>query len=156
MTRIYSAIVVARPIDLVYDYVTTPRSWPRWHPSSLGVSGAVDHSLEVGEEVREEFLTAGRTGFALWTVAECERPNRWVIEGKVEGEGAGTVTYSLTARPEGTLFEREFVYQVRSPLVALMNWLVLRHRIAAESELAVRQLKQVVEGGVLEKGRVFT
>src|SRR4051812_35507286 len=31
------------PIEEVFDFLTTPANWPRWHPSSLKVTGAADH-----------------------------------------------------------------------------------------------------------------
>src|SRR6478735_4251189 len=49
-TRIVSVTQIDRPAGVVFDYVTTPAHWPTWHPSSLAVSGAVDHPLDPGEE----------------------------------------------------------------------------------------------------------
>src|SRR5437867_6277649 len=49
MTQIATSIQIARPRDEVFAFVTTPGNWPKWHPSSLGVRGATDHSLAVGE-----------------------------------------------------------------------------------------------------------
>ena len=51
MTRVYNTIWIRAPIERVFDYVTTPGNWPVWHPSSLGVSGATDHSLDPGERI---------------------------------------------------------------------------------------------------------
>lgn len=70
MTRIFTSTIIHRPIDLVFDYVTTPGNWPRWHPSSLAVTGATDHSLAVGEQLEETFRVAGRSGRVVWTVTE--------------------------------------------------------------------------------------
>ena len=57
-TRIVTVAQIQRPATVVFDYVTTPAHWPTWHPSSLGVSGAVDHSLDIGEQATEEFRVA--------------------------------------------------------------------------------------------------
>jgi uncharacterized protein YndB with AHSA1/START domain len=51
MSRIYTSATIRWPVEVVFDYITTPGHWPEWHPSSLGVSGATDHSLAVGEQV---------------------------------------------------------------------------------------------------------
>ncbi|MDQ5817408.1 MAG: SRPBCC family protein [Actinomycetota bacterium] len=144
MTQIYTTIQIQTPIQRVFDYVTTPGNWPVWHPSSLGVSGATDHSLEPGEEVTEEFLVAGRRGRVVWTVRERVAPRRWVIDGRVEG-GGGTITYTATPHDAGTTFEREFVYATPNRLLALLDRLVLRRRIEAESAEALRRLKSVLE-----------
>lgn len=145
MTRVYKSIQIHAPIEQVFDYVTTPGNWPEWHPSSLGVRGATDHSLEPDEQVTEEYLVAGRRGSVVWTVRERTAPRRWVIEGQVAGGGGGTITYTLTPQDGGTLFERDFVYTMPNLLLALLNSLVLRRRVEAESTEALRRLKDVLE-----------
>jgi uncharacterized protein YndB with AHSA1/START domain len=75
MTRILSTAYINQPVEMVFEYVTTPGNWPQWHPSSLGVEGATDHSLVVGETCVEAFKVAGRYGRARWTVIERESVN---------------------------------------------------------------------------------
>jgi uncharacterized protein YndB with AHSA1/START domain len=145
MTCIHKTILIKAPIEQVFDYVTTPGNWPDWHPSSLHVSGATDHSLEPGEQVTEEFRVAGRHGRVVWTVRGRDAPLSWVIDGQVEGGGGGTITYTLTPHEEGTTFEREFVYRMSNPLLALLDRLVLRRRVERESAEALRRLKEVME-----------
>jgi uncharacterized protein YndB with AHSA1/START domain len=145
MTRVYTTIQIDTPIQRVFDYVTTPGNWPEWHPSCLGVSGATDHSLEPGEKVTEEFRVAGRRGRVLWTVREREFPSHWVIDGRAEGGGGGTITYTLKPHNGDTTFERELVYTMPNLLLALLDRLVLRRRVEAESAEALWRLKQVLE-----------
>ena len=145
MSRIDTAIQIRRPIEQVFDYVTTPANSPKWHPSSLSVSGAIDHSLEVGEQVTEDFIVAGRRGHVVWQVRERIAPRRWVIEGQIEKGGGGTITYSLAPLHDGTKFEREFVYTMPNMLTEALDWLFIRRRIEAESVEALRRLKEVVE-----------
>ena len=144
-TRIRNSVVIDRDLDHVFDYVTTPANWPKWHPSSLAVSGAVDHPLELGEQVTEDFLVAGHRGRAVWTVVAREVPERWVIAGEVDGRKAGAVTYTLTSAGAGTQFEREFVYSSPNALFAMLNRLRIRGEVERESAEAVRRLKQVLE-----------
>jgi uncharacterized protein YndB with AHSA1/START domain len=153
MTRIRTTISIDEPAERLFEYVTTPGNWPEWHPSSLGVSGATDHSLEPGEKVSEEYSVAGRRGRVLWTVREREAPRRWVIDGEVEGGGEGTITYTLTPDDGGTLFERDFVYAMPNVLLALLDRLVLRRRVEAESAEALRRLKATVEGNPGRAGK---
>ena len=102
MTRVYTTIQIYAPVERAFDYVTTPGNWPEWHPSSLKVSGATDHSPKPGEQVTEEFYVAGRRRRVVWTVREREAPRRWLIEGQIQGGGSGTVTYILTPHAPGT------------------------------------------------------
>jgi Polyketide cyclase / dehydrase and lipid transport len=148
-TRIVTIATIERPDTVVFDFVTTPAHWPVWHSSSLAVSGATDHSLVTGEQVTEEFRVAGRRGRAVWTVAERDRPRRWVIEGTIDGRPAGTVTYALTPAEHGTRFERDFTYRAPSLWFMTLNELFLRARIRSESDKAVSQLKRVLEAAPL-------
>src|SRR5690242_17223576 len=106
MTRIYTKATIHCPAETVFEYVTTPGHWPEWHPSSLAVTGATDHSLEPGEQVEETFQVAGRRGRVVWTVSERDAPRRWVITGKIlNSASGGIVSYALTPRADGTMFE---------------------------------------------------
>jgi len=145
MTRIYTTATICCSVERAFAYVTTPGHWPEWHPSSLAVTGTTDHSLAIGEQVEETFRVAGRRGRVIWTVRERDVPRKWVIEGKIlNSRNGGVVTYLLTPEGEITYFEREFVYPV-PPLYRLLDRLVLRGRIEAESVEAVRRLKQRLE-----------
>ena len=150
-TRIRSSVEIARDPDLVFDYVTTPANWPKWHPSSLGVSGAVDHPLDLGEQVTEDSLVAGRRGQAVWTVVEREAPERWVIAGEVNGRPAGAIIYTVTAAGAGTRFDRELVYASPNLLFAVLNRISIHARIERESAEAVLRLKQILESSA-ERG----
>jgi uncharacterized protein YndB with AHSA1/START domain len=146
MTRIYTTSHIRKPVEQVFDYVTTPGHWPEWHPSSLAVNGNTDHSLQVGEQVTEDYRVAGRRGRVVGQVCERVVPHRWMIEGKLVGRtGGGTVAYTLTSEDTGTFFEREFVYPTPNVVYAVLDWLIFRRQITAESSQALRQLKQILE-----------
>ena len=49
MTRVVSTIRIRRDIADVFDFLTTPKNWPEWHPASISVAGPTDHSLTIGE-----------------------------------------------------------------------------------------------------------
>ena len=100
-TRIHNSVSIGRDPDVVFAYVTTPANWPKWHPSSLAVSGTTDHPLDLGEQVTEDFLVAGRRGRVVWTVVEREAPERWVIAGEVEDGRPGRSPTPSRAREPG-------------------------------------------------------
>jgi hypothetical protein len=110
------------------------------------VAGAVDHSLQVGEEVWEAFSVAGRKGRAKWIVRERRVPALWTIDGQSEGGGGGaTITYSLSATDTGTRFVRNMVYHMPNLALAALDRLSFHDRIKAESEEALRTLKVELE-----------
>jgi hypothetical protein len=69
-----------------------------------------------------------------------------VIVGAIESsQGGGTITYTLRQRPDGVFFEREFIYPTFNALFAVLDTLILRRRVQAESEEATRRLKAKME-----------
>jgi uncharacterized protein YndB with AHSA1/START domain len=145
MTRICNSIQISRPIEQVFDFITTPCNWPQWHPASVSVSRSADHSLLQGEEVTEDISVVGRRGEVIWLVRERCAPRRWVIDGKAKDGGRATITYTLTRYPAGTNFERELVYTIPNVLLAILDWLVIRSGMKAESVEALQRLKRVLE-----------
>lgn len=143
--ELHSDTVIARAPAEVFDFVASPANWPRWHPSSIAVSGALDHPLQVGEQVIEDYIVAGRRGRATWTVTDSDAPRRWRIDGHSEGGGRAWITYTLTEQAGMTRFERTMLYRMPNLLAAMLDPLLTRDKIAAESAQAVRQLKEVLE-----------
>jgi uncharacterized protein YndB with AHSA1/START domain len=100
MARIVTAVIIRRPIGAVFDYVTTPANWPKWHPASRAVSGAVDRPLLAGEEVAEDFVVGGRAGRCVWRVTKREAPHLWTIAASAPQVQA-EIGYRLSAQGAG-------------------------------------------------------
>lgn len=144
---VQNQILIQKPVEEVFEYVTTPGNWPEWHPSSREVSGTTDHSLDIGEQVREAFKVAGREGEVVWTVTDKQVPVKWVIEGEiVNGKGTGgTISYVLTSQNGATLFERTFEYRLIKYWHYLLNELFAERKVRRESRQAVEALKTALE-----------
>jgi uncharacterized protein YndB with AHSA1/START domain len=143
--RIVTQIHINRAMEEVFDFLTTPGNGPRWHPSSLGVRGAVDHSLDVGEQVTEDYRVAGQNGTAVWTVRERAAPIRWVIDGVAESGSAAIITYTLTGDAHGTQFQRELELTKLPARDPKTDVAAFQRAVEAESAEALRQLKKVLE-----------
>jgi hypothetical protein len=144
MTRIVVAISIHRPIGVVFDYITTPANWPAWHPASRSVSGSVDHSLLIGEQVTEEFVAGGRHGSCVWQVTRREVPYLWTITTstpKVQAE----ITYQLSAQGETIIFERELTYVTSDLWFWVLDFLLMRRRMNRESRIVLERLKERLE-----------
>jgi len=59
--------------------------------------------------------------------------------------GAATLTYTFRRSAAGTLLTEEFSYHMPNPLLAIVDRLIVRQRIASESAEAVRHLKALLE-----------
>jgi uncharacterized protein YndB with AHSA1/START domain len=145
MTRICNSIQISQPIEQVFDFITTPAKWPQWHPASVSVGRNADHSLRQGEKVTEDISVVGRRGQVTWLVRERSAPRRWVIDGNGKDGGRATLTYTLTPHPDGTNFEHELVYTMPNPLLAVLDWLIIRSRMRADSTQALQRLKRLLE-----------
>src|SRR3984893_10955254 len=144
MTRIVVAINIHRPIGAVFDYITTPANWPAWHPASRAVSGSVDHSLLIGEQVAEEFVAGGRHGSCVWQVTRREVPYLWTITTSTPQVQA-EITYRLSAQGETIIFERELTYVTSGLWFWVFDLLLMRRRMNRESRIALERLKERLE-----------
>jgi hypothetical protein len=144
-TRLLHAITIACAPAQAYDYACAPGHWPEWHPSSLRLFGAVDHALPAGATFEEDVRAGGRNGHLRWTVVEAQRPARWIATAEVDNGARLSLTYRFAPHGDGTAFERELAYELSSPWLRVLDALVLRRRIAAESALSLRQLKAALE-----------
>jgi uncharacterized protein YndB with AHSA1/START domain len=143
--RFVTTTLIRRPVERVFDFLTTPANWLLWHPSSLKVTGAVDHPLQPGEQVTEEFVVAGQFGTAVWTVRECSAPHHWLIDGVAANGNRATITYTLRQHDKDTAFERVMVLtrlQTEPPEEALEGF---RRQVDAECIEALRRLKVLLE-----------
>lgn len=80
--------MIARPVDEVFDWVTTPGFWPQFSPVALRIE-AYDRSraLRAGELFREHVRNGARRGHFDWTVEVLERPHRCVLTGSPAARG---------------------------------------------------------------------
>ena len=67
-TRIRNSVSLSKDPEAVFAYVTTPANWPKWHPSSIGVSGPADHQLGDRLGIRAKVETDSAE--AVWRLRE--------------------------------------------------------------------------------------
>ena len=144
MTRIVVAVSIHRPLEAVFNFVTTPANWPKWHPASRAVSGSADHSLLIGEEVTEEFVAGGRHGSCVWQVTQRAAPYLWTITTSTPQIRA-EITYRLAGQGENTLFERELTYVTSGTWLWVLDFVLLRRRMDRESRVALERAKELLE-----------
>ena len=145
MTNVHSSVHVNQPVEKVFDYVTTASNWPKWHPSTVSVSGAVFHPALEGETIVETVRFGIARDRFTWKVEERQSPNRWVIRATSDRYRQKVrIAYTLTAEDDGTLWKREMCFDIRKSL-QLLDKLLFSKLVKKNSETAVRQLKEVME-----------
>jgi uncharacterized protein YndB with AHSA1/START domain len=138
------SIHIEQPVEKVFDYITTASNWPKWHPSTVSVSGAVFHPALEGETIVEKVKFGIARDRFTWKVVERKPPNRWVISGTSDNRQKVRIAYTLTPDGEGTLWEREMRFEIPK-LLELPDRLLFSKLVKRNSETAVRQLKELME-----------
>jgi Polyketide cyclase / dehydrase and lipid transport len=107
MSQVSHHFVVARPLQAVFDVVTTVGLWPQWHPATRGVEGDIDHPARLGDRVTEHVTIAGIEGSGTWTVTEYDPPRHLALEAYL-AFGYLRISYWLAAAAGGgTRFQRD-------------------------------------------------
>jgi hypothetical protein len=128
--------IADRPIDAVFDVVTTARYWTEWHPATRGVEGDVDHPARLGDRIVEHVTIAGIEGTGTWTVVEHDRPHHLALETEL-AVGRLRISYQLAAVVGGTRFQRDLDFPELGPQIAAV--------MGAQSQAGVASLARLVE-----------
>ena len=138
------AVVIARPLDEVFAFVSDARNRPSWDDSVDSEELTSPEPIGVGSTVRTRMRSMGRDYEIDWEIVEHEPPTRQRIEStsgpfsttlvyELAGDGDRTsVRFSVTGRPTGLL-------RLMQPLIARTSQRNL--------DQAFARLKRVLEDG---------
>lgn len=145
---IETEIVIRRPPEVVFDYVSKPWRWHEWHPGSQWAQRGPD-LLEVGQRFTEvaamrpvRWLPFRLSSALKYVVHECERPRIWEVRGTSPRIDL-RIRYELE-EASGTRFKRMFEYLVKGAM-ATVEPVLLRPRMKAQSVQALTRLKKRLE-----------
>jgi uncharacterized protein YndB with AHSA1/START domain len=143
MQRIVHTVELRAPPQEVFDFVTNPVQWVRWHPATHSVRGVEDRPLRLGERVIEHIQAAHREFDAEWKVVACEAPQLWQLE-TATPLGASVLTYSLQSSASGgTRFERTCTFRSEGAW-SLLDANVTKWMLAAQAKKALKNLRRIV------------
>ena len=162
MHRKVTSAVVARPVDEVFDWVTTPGWWPQVSPTTLGIETAdANRPLRAGDRFREQVWIHGWRGHIDWTVELLERSNRCVLTGVSSGEGivsrlaghdAVRMELTLSGDAQQTHVTRELSYHV-GIAEAVGDLLGFGEAFDAAAEITIATMVSVLENPLLRGSR---
>jgi uncharacterized protein YndB with AHSA1/START domain len=151
LVTIESFVLIGRPAEAVFEFVTNASLWHHWHPATAAVTATSLRSLRQGEQVTESIRT-GRWNFsATWTVLACDPAALWVIAASPP-QGDARIVYEL--RSDGaalTRFFRTLAYRSRRWPWTMSDGNLTRSVLTRQSERALANLKRVLEGGGPER-----
>lgn len=154
--ELHNDILIERPPQAVFDYVTQPWRWHEWHPSSLWGNDP-GHALAVGEHFDERIMVQPLAPLpprirraVRYQVLASEPPLLWETRGEM-ANGWLQIRYQLKIASNGTRFHRQLNFDVSGPLRLLRPLLTRRQQ--AVSAIALTQLKGVLESSADTGGR---
>ena len=103
-------IVIAAPAEKIFDYVTNPKSWPEWLPSSHHID-CEDRPMRFGDTFHEHWSTRSGRVDLDWVVIACDRPSLWIGLTNTSFIGLVVVQYNFEPVSGGT----RFIRTVRNP-----------------------------------------
>jgi uncharacterized protein YndB with AHSA1/START domain len=139
-----TTIRIARSREDVFNFVTTPAHWHRWHPATRSVREVPPRPLVVGETIHESIRAAWREFDAIWTVLECAPHERWVIATDT-AYGASRITYRVTAHGGSCEFQRTLEYRSRNWPWTALDGSLTRRKFERQSNTALTNLKATLE-----------
>jgi hypothetical protein len=146
LVTIESFALIRRPASAVFDFVTNALLWHHWHPATVSVRAVAPRPLVQNEQVTESIRVGSRRFAATWTVLACEPPALWVIAADTP-LGDARIVYELRADDVSlTRFFRTLSYRSRRWPWRLFDHNLTLSMLTQQSELALQNLKKVMEG----------
>lgn len=136
-----NSIVIAAPAEKIFDYVTNPKSWPEWLPSSHEID-CENRPMGFGDTFHEHWSTRSGRVDLDWVVIAAERPSLWIGLTNTSFIGPVVVHYTLEPAEGGTRFTR-IVRNPQRPRAATEDQV---RRIDEEATLGLANIKKNVEG----------
>ena len=142
MVTVEETIVIERPIEEVFAYLTDPARIPEWQSSALEARLEDDGPMRAGSTVIEERKFLGRRMKSTMQVLEHEFPHRFRIKtssGPVQFEVTNTLSTAERGTHISAVLEGEpgGFFRVAEPLVA--------RAVARELRNNLETLKDVLE-----------
>lgn len=137
--RSHSIIIKADP-DAIFDYVTNPKSWPEWLPSSHHLD-CEDRPMRFGDVFHEHWSTRTSKVELDWLVITCEQPNLWIGMTYAQFMGPIVVQYNCEVVDGGTKFTRT----MRNPARPKPPTEEMIARMDEEADIGLANIKRNVE-----------
>ena len=137
--RSHSITIAADPTD-VFDYVTNPKSWPEWLPSSHQID-CDDRPMRFGDVFHEHWSTRSAKVELDWLVITCEQPNIWIGLTHTDFMGPIVVQYICEKVDGGT----RFIRTMRNPARPKLPTPDMITRMDEEAAAGLSNIKRIVE-----------
>ncbi len=141
------SVVIERPVEEVFAFVTDPENEPLWQSTSLETERTSGGPVGVGSTFRNTSKFLGHRVESAYEVTEMETPRKQcvkIVSGPIPGSGC----YLFEPAEDGTRFTQKFdaevggFFRLAEPLVA--------RAIRRQFDADMATLKDVLEAGGTE------
>ena len=137
--RSHSILCATKP-EVVFDYVTNPKTWPQWIASSHDLV-CENRPMRFGDRFHEYWSTRSGPVELDWLVIACDRPRVWI--GLTQTEFTGPIVVQYTCEPVGA--GARFTRTLRNPARPKPPTPDMISRIDAEAQAALENIRTNVE-----------
>ena len=141
MSTITGTIFIERPINDVFDFVTTTKYWPVWHTQCKKVEGATENPIQLNEVSSEHVKLGPATQVVTWTCTHYERPNKLRLDGTTRGIKSH-IEYTFVEHDGGIEFTRFLHYKFSKPLKLLE--LLTRPTLRRHQKKSMENMKRLL------------
>ncbi len=157
MARIEGQIVIARPVDVVFDYVADQSNEPQYNPQMVHAEKITAGPVGKGTRFRSAVASGGRTAEMLIECTAYERPELFATTTTM---AQADISYTLRFEPMATGTRMCWSGEVRPkgffrPLGLVITWLGKRQeqRIWASLKRHLEAAPAVVGDGRADQGK---
>jgi hypothetical protein len=148
--RVARSSTINQPVELVFEYVSTPENDPTWVPVSLRHEKISPGPLRVGSITEEDVAFLRRRMRCVWEVWHYEPPSAVALR-TVSGPLPATIHLLLESLDSGT--ELTLVVDVELHGVYKLMWPVMKWVVQRQFKTQLRTLKNLLESGTSENTR---
>lgn len=141
------SIEIAAPIERVWELVMDPERLGDWVSIHEGVSEVPAGDLEKGSTFRQRMKLKGVPLKVSWEVVECEAPKRARWQGDAAAGAKARISYDLTTKGEGTVFDYENEFELPAGKVGKLAGRAFNAMSGdREAKKSLERLKELLEG----------
>ena len=142
MAKVKRSIIVNAPVEKVYNYLADQKSQTDWMPSMVEIWDAKEP--KVGETYKWKYKMAGILLEGETTVVELVPNKRIGTQSK--GAVASDWLFVLEEKEGGVEVEMNIDYTIPIPVLGKMAERIVLKRNEREAELAMENIKAILEG----------
>ena len=149
MPRHEDSIIINKPAETVFEYVSTPAKWLEFHEAVVKMEPIIEHSFKPGDPGFFETVLVGKfENKILYKAIENDPPHVFTVKGTTDSFGGGVTecTYACKKIDDTTtLFTRIFTYSYSALLMKFVSGVLMNRKIRSGGRRALATIKRILE-----------